>query len=584
MSSYWLLFTIGPVKPIIDHSRKIRDLYAGSYLLSYLMESALDALEQKDGVRVILPVKEGNNIPNRILARVSGFDKTARQALAEYLENTVRQRFRKICAQLFSELGISPSVIALAQLERFPEFYWAYEKVENGINSSASVTEKLQSIKQLRIFSQTSEPPGRKCVLFPEYNAVFAKKNEEGNFPKHIDQSNVTDVTGVKACKYAVKTSESLSAIAFVKRMMSNPSEGSDGLPDRQKGFPSVAYMLLNERLEPFPDYMRTLHELKDNASEAVFDLQNDPTFSLEDYKKYKEQKKYERYEEYGETRLAIAQELYQRLKQDNIKVSPYYALVKFDGDDMGALYRECVDEDEQSRLSQDVGRFAATVNTTIERYKGICIYAGGEDFLGFLPLKTLLPTMLDLHRTFQQRVKAPVMHGKPLTFSSGIVVTHLMQPLQDVLELADELETCAKQTSLEKDAFAMAVVKRGGAGLRIKNRFGRNGMNMNLLNLTVCDLRRMKYSVSFVYRLVEALDRIKTTEDSQKNGMVNAIIQQAFLSTCNERLNRRDTPTTTLENFDRLYHCFGCDIVQFIAALQTADFLEREMAPCTIE
>lgn len=42
---YLLLFTIGPVQPLIVNSRKVSDMFAGSRLLSSLMQDALQILE-----------------------------------------------------------------------------------------------------------------------------------------------------------------------------------------------------------------------------------------------------------------------------------------------------------------------------------------------------------------------------------------------------------------------------------------------------------------------------------------------------------------------------------------------------------
>lgn len=566
MSESWLAFSIGPVKPVIDNSRKTRDLYAGSYLLSLLMNSALAYLKNADGVRIILPVKGKNNIPNRLVAAVSGFDRAARRELAEALDGTVRQTFRGLCEQLFKKLEISPNEAVWAQLERFPEVYWAYAECEDPTSGVSEAVERLQGVKQLRTFSQTREPYGRKCTLFPEYNAVFARKNERGEFPQYTDAGHVTDLTDIIACRYAVNTSEGLSAIAFVKRMLFILAEGEDVLPGYNRDLPSVAYMLLNSRLGSYPELTETLRELREEASEAVFDLQNGQILTDE---------------EYSSEHIALAEKLFSKLSGQEIKVSPYYALVKFDGDSIGALYHKC-SENEQTVLSKRLSEFADYVRETIQRYSGICIYAGGEDFLGFLPLETLFPAMLELRRAFPERITAPQGYGKPLTFSAGIVVAHLMQPLQDVLETADEMESMAK-FSEGKDSFAIAVNKRGGATLRLKCKFGKNCENMEILLKTICDFQQMSQSVSFAYRLTEMLERVRAAANPEKDGMVLAIMRQALSSQQSGDGSGSEKSSEHLKNLNELYCCLGNNVGQLIAALQTAVFFKKEMAPCTI-
>lgn len=77
-----LYFSIGPVQGLVAQSRRTRDLWASSYLLSLLARAAMDAVVSSGG-RIVLPaypavaapiLTDGppyGNVPNRFVAEGS---------------------------------------------------------------------------------------------------------------------------------------------------------------------------------------------------------------------------------------------------------------------------------------------------------------------------------------------------------------------------------------------------------------------------------------------------------------------------------------------------------------------------------
>src|SRR5690606_8770249 len=89
-------FTFGPVQEFVAQARRTRDLWAGSWLLSYLAENAIVAAERA-GARIILPAREEGErevvtmargdgaerfggVPNRFAAEASDSGAAARAA------------------------------------------------------------------------------------------------------------------------------------------------------------------------------------------------------------------------------------------------------------------------------------------------------------------------------------------------------------------------------------------------------------------------------------------------------------------------------------------------------------------------
>lgn len=570
MNKWLLLFTIGPVQSFIGNSRKMRDLYAGSFLLSHLILRTcheVQALKTDIQIEKIIPI-ETPSVPNRILLKVTFPEEENRKGeefmchwmddLAQKMGKSVRDEFQHICKSVFEQCVIKADANMWTQLENFPEVYWVYQKCESSPSAFEEISGKLQSVKSLRVFRQCDEKAWRKCSLFPEYNALFYRSKDE-NEPRYIDPDAV-EFTGEGVRAYALKPGEGLSALAFVKRMLYCISD--DVFPGYNKNIISVASMLLNDRFEHDPAGQALLKRLSPEAAEAVFDRQNGSNLSQLEYKQRDRD---------------AAEALFKYMQEKDLSVSPYYAVVKFDGDGMGTLYQECPAE-KQTLLSKEIGEFAKTVPGIISNHGGMCIYAGGEDFLGFFPAAKAIPALLELRREFQNTVKHPLDSTKKLTFSAGIVFAHLMPPLKDVLVLADEMERRAKSNP-DKDSFAIAVSKRSGKRTEIRNRFGNDGANLKALFEVAQSIQKDVLSKSGVYTLISMLSEISVQDAKGVDGMVEPLILQSICSLGN--------PTTTdrqnANNLIGLYHQYG-DIPPFVAALEIAVFLGKGDMSCITE
>ena len=66
-----LHFTLGPVQGFIAEARRVRDLWAGSFLLSWLSGQAMAALEENDG-EIVFPQTEGDALFEAIVAARAG--------------------------------------------------------------------------------------------------------------------------------------------------------------------------------------------------------------------------------------------------------------------------------------------------------------------------------------------------------------------------------------------------------------------------------------------------------------------------------------------------------------------------------
>ena len=200
-----------------------------------------------------------------------------------------------------------------------------------------------------------------------------------------------------------------------------------------------------------------------------------------------------------------------------NHKICPYYAIVRFDGDDMGKWYgapdikQETSPLEFHKELSRKLQYFAEEVATEVIVWpKGQVVYAGGEDFLGFLNLKHLFEVMVDLRDRFGQIDLAPFTDEK-LTFSAGIAIAHFKSPpLYEVLKWAHRMEQAAKDIDSGKDAFGLAVIKRSGEiNSSVYKWQADNQWLPQIYNELVGHLQRREFSPSFIRYLNLSLSRL---------------------------------------------------------------------------
>ncbi len=146
--------------------------------------------------------------------------------------------------------------------------------------------------------------------------------------------------------------------------------------------------------------------------------------------------------------------------------LSPYYAILVADGDSMGKAIDAQKTVAGQQYISAALSAFASKVRAIVETdHQGELIYAGGDDVLALLPLHTVLDCANRLADEFADKMQGfPYDSDKHTpTLSTGIAITHHIEPLSDALHLAREAEKRAKRVD-GKNALCITVSKRSGA------------------------------------------------------------------------------------------------------------------------
>ena len=131
---------------------------------------------------------------------------------------------------------------------------------------------------------------------------------------------------------------------------------------------------------------------------------------------------------------------------------NPYFAILRADGDRIGARLGEIRSAEEHREFSALLRTFAIRAKEIVATNDGHLVYAGGDDVLAFLPLHTCLRCAADLSAAFRTT---------GCTLSVGVAIVHYHEPLHMSLESARQAEHAAKEDG--GNCLHVTVRTRGG-------------------------------------------------------------------------------------------------------------------------
>jgi CRISPR-associated protein Cmr2 len=584
---YLFLFSVTPVQAFISQARKTQDLYAGSFILSHLCRTAAERVEQKYKARVIFPKLTNEAIINRFLAVVDDSNRENNRAMGLDIEKSVQEEFRRMAETLLSKMEISGppgfSERLLKQINNYWHCYWLFEEYPDKQFATAykKAEQAFGTIKNTRKFMQFEQEPARKCSVTGEHNVLFYRTGQKQGFVPDF----ATALSDKIPLKY-LDSKEKLGGITFVKRCAGKYFESERNYI---KDFPSTADIALMDLLEK----CRGKIPETGVSTVALFDKYNGKHIpqSLADGTKENTEK------------------VYMYLKSNKVELTPYYAMVLFDGDYMGKwlagnfINGETL-EDFQGYLSNCLGQFAGTAGRDIViPPKGRTVYAGGDDFLGFININHLFETLKELRSKFEQ-IDLSKYTNRKLTFSAGVVVAHWKAPLSEVLGWARRMENEAKNIDGDKDAFALAVLKHSGEIHKTIYKWRYDGAwTVDLLEDLINKIKGaaeeqtsggnasqgQEFSNNFIKTINLVFQKLmdeggNLCEDSLIKSEIKRLLHRSCLlrkkpgETFKEFELRKKLAVHSLRERLEKLHIYSNNFQDFLSALSIADFLAREM------
>lgn len=442
--------------------------------------------------------KNDTSFPNRFIGQLEA-NENRLQEIRKKIETKVRDTFKnwaeeKVLDKYKDLLTTYDTTQFFEQINNHLEIYWVFNKIEN--NDYATAFDRLEKmmggVKNFRQFNQQSEQ-GRKCSLDGVNNALFYRKNKNNNTPAHLTKAIEIAVKikffKAERAKKALRMGEALSAVSMLKRHF---------VDNESRGFPSTAYIALLHSLEAVKsDFGANINEIS-TIDDQLFYEENS---TLEQIAQAIEDSGVDNYgnnkmtaDDLKKNRDAIVD----AVKKKGLALDKYYALIHFDGDKMGEWLsgKEGSNDSsptklkDASKLKEFHGILSKNLRTfakwatgylngdstssaqIVENYsikKGKTIYAGGDDFLGFINLHYLFEVLASLRYGFNILVntlelKELLDKDDSLTFSAGIAIAHYKEPLSIVLDNARKAEKLAKDEKKgNRNSFAFIACKGSG-------------------------------------------------------------------------------------------------------------------------
>ena len=447
--------SIGPVQGFVAQSRRTRDLWSSSYLLSFLAGHAMHGAQSAGGVVIQpavdedllyqwvsgnqangAPVPKLGSLPNHFVVEV---DTTASQ-VATAAQEGMREAWRKVCdavwrryVQPVAPHGNGTAEIWDRQVLGFWEFVWT-------AGQSGQPGGLLERRKHWRSHRATDEA-GDKCTLMPGLQELSgyirgqsrAERASQDNFWNQMRESGSLSTL-------ELRENERLSAIGLVKRLFPLVSRQALGWNADQVSWPSTLDL--------------------DTAADST---------------------------------------------------APFYALLLADGDRLGRL----VGELGGAAVGAALSGFTEEAPVIVDKHGGVTIYAGGDDVLAMLPVEAASDCAAELAGTY----RAAFAGEDAATLSAAVVIAQARVPLRSVLEESHHLLDDVAKDGNGRDSLAIAVLKGSGKHCQWVSSWNRNTPDGNPVPAleALGDLTRQfrnaatepGVSASLVYRLRDTLARL---------------------------------------------------------------------------
>lgn len=490
-----IYFTIGPVQGFLAQARRTRDLWSGSFLLSYLSGCAMAEIRKQGNIEV--PYVESDKMlrwiearqnegeaPPRIGTLPNRFQATAADPAeaAKAAVEGVKSSWLKIADKVWEtyvesaalDLGADTERIWKRQLNNFWEIYWTVGDLPG-----------MEARKNWRFYSDWQE--GRPTIEGGDHCTIMGEWQEISGYVRARDRISQDEFWGrihQETGGMDLRKGERLCSIALIKRMFSKVSKETIGWEVEANLWPSTLYVAA-------VPWLKTVLERSDLADDA----ESYATKAIEASKKierkgvsdriFGERGKGHRFleidgnfyfkvalndsrrtplttgdrkesEEIREIRQDLLDSLNALYDKSDKAPFPFYGMLLMDGDSMGKLIRS-----QGEKVSKALACFTKEVDSIVGDHEGVLIYAGGDDVLAMLPRPKALRCAHALSVEFE---KAFQNNGiTEATISAGLVFASYRVPLRSVMREAHSiLDDIAKEEN-GRGSIAVSVLKGSG-------------------------------------------------------------------------------------------------------------------------
>ena len=522
-----LHFALGPVQGFIADARRTRDLWAGSFLLSWLSGQAMAALQEKGG-RIVFPEVIGDplfeaitgtpsketkdrtpfigSLPNRFKADVtdlcSGLEAgpLCRDAVLAAWKRVGDAVYHDFIREAAAALGKDTEDIWRRQTAQFWDMVWVEGWSADGDDLDEEWRPDSDWLEQRKNWrtdcgGKEAAQPGDLCRLMGRYQEISGyQRIGEHRKQQAFWQALAARVGG---SGLDLQADERLCAIALIKRLFPRLKDigevigwqpGSDNMDIVH--WPSVSYIAAIPWLKAADDrlahsdqsdyWLAADKNLKgrfmSEASTRAFGLSKNGIFKLDGQLLHQDGIATWPLDDLAgdddRAREAARQRLSQGLrtvqKQLDAEASEFYAVLLMDGDRIGDRLNQAPEA-----VKKGLSSFTALVKDAFggeNEASGVLIYAGGDDVLALVPVDTALRAARHLRGLYREAFEKalgeyPSRRCKlsDFTMSASVVCAQYKIPFRRVLSQAHHYLDEVAKERNGRDSLAVAVVKPGG-------------------------------------------------------------------------------------------------------------------------
>ncbi|MBJ7435132.1 MAG: type III-B CRISPR-associated protein Cas10/Cmr2 [Acinetobacter sp.] len=491
MTEYVVILAVGPVQSMIAAARKSRDLWSGSALLSELAKACALFL-QTQGAELIFPAiskddsksLEKNSdfsVGNKIQVCVQVEDEQQLKSIVQQAKQATRERFLEEANDVYQTLKSSEirSTIWNAQVNDYVEVQAAWAKINEKqpyADAVSMASKVLAARKATRDFSQISADPYAADFMIP-------KSSLDGARETVLQEDKKQPLSSKSRAKLGLATSEQLDCLGVVKRL------GLQKQADRFTAFTRITAHAWIEKIsndENFAALKECYERLFNNdlatrvgGNEGIYNLFPYDAQFLYRSRLEAELSNFQVADSHNDALTALLNLLKKHFWSKYGEPAAYGVLLLADGDRMGELLDKASDKDSHKKITIALSEFADGVADIMRTYDGHCVYAGGDDVLGFVPLHQAYDCAKALSLSFKEKLLAIAQTLKAEqapTLSVGLAITHHMTPLSVVREYASQAEKYAKGDHISdpvKRRNALGILLDVRSGNQTKLRFG---------------------------------------------------------------------------------------------------------------
>ena len=494
MPRFLVTLSLGPVQSLIADARRTRDLWCGSWLLSEAARAAARKLHERHPGCLIFPCpddpdeelrpqhapRETANIANILRAEVKLADRAAVLALCNEAGRAAALRVEQLGERARQQLGrpVREDVWA-TQIHDILESFAAWVELGDGNHSYEDAGRRLGGVLNSRKATRDFRP----CR--PLTGKPLPKSSLDGALETVLPQWQAEEPA---RRKLRLSPGEQLDALGVIKRLA--------GDAEQFTALPRIAADSWIEQLTPGQQQrLRAAYKPLVDAGHATRVRGNADTFGalpFDGHLLYPPRLEgalsaarlprqptgpgsagNDPLEAFRHCINAIAAERADSGRPVGTPV-PYAAILKADGDHMGALLSRAGSAEESRDISRALHGFASSVPGIVRAHRGHAVYSGGDDVLALLPLERATRCARGLADAFSESLREVatsmrLADDERPTLSVGIGIGYVIEPLGALRALAERAERHAKEgdaAQSPRNALAMRLRIRSGAEL----------------------------------------------------------------------------------------------------------------------